>query len=349
VQDVLNLVRFALTPKTTSRSPKSSRVLSAPTSKAAIFPGSTTTTSLTSPIDRKGSLWDQLRAAKSKRLAPVRTFLEDVFARRHLPPFEFITRAMERGRGLPRPGWDLILSRFGGPAREPVSALIDRASGFDADQPPSLELFLDAVERNRRRSETRTLRPAGRSARHDRPRRQGPSGAHRHPARHHSRAEARHVDGVFFTEEGLPVWVGPKGKTRPATSALRLDSNERALREHRRLLYVALTRAQDRLIVCGAWHGRSKEGRDKDSWYQLCDAGMQRLIAAGSAAQIEDHARWRRSHPSSASAIQRPPSAGPPRSPRLNRHCPPGSRPRPSKLRARCCPPRASPLLANRP
>jgi len=96
------------------------------------------------------------------------------------------------------------------------------------------------------------------------------------------------TSGLFFSAEGLPVWVGPKGGDTPATAALRLDSNERALREHRRLLYVALTRAQDRLIVCGAWHGRSKEGRDKDSWYQLCDAGMHRLIANGAAASIED-------------------------------------------------------------
>ena len=287
VQDVLNLVRFALTP---TDDLTLAEILKGPFgahTQSGDFPWLDDNDLFDLAIDRKGSLWDQLRAAKSKRLAPVRTFLEDLFARRHLPPFEFITRAMELGRGLPRPGWDLILSRFGGPAREPVSALIDRASGFDADQPPSLELFLAAIEATGGEVKRELSGPQ------DEVRVMTVHGAKGLQAPivilpDTTSAPKLDTSGLFFTAEGLPVWVGPKGGDTPATAALRLDSNERALREHRRLLYVALTRAQDRLIVCGAWHGRSKEGRDKDSWYQLCDAGMQRLIAAGSAAQIED-------------------------------------------------------------
>ena len=92
---------------------------------------------------RQGRLWPAVQEAK----LPITAFLENVLERRHQPPFEFLTHALERGHGLPLPGWELILSRFGGPAREPVTALIDRASAFDADQAPSLQTFLDAVER----------------------------------------------------------------------------------------------------------------------------------------------------------------------------------------------------------
>lgn len=287
VQDVLNLVRFALCPTDDLTLAEIIKGPFGAHSEGGDFPWLEDNDLFDLAIDRRGSLWDQLRAAKSKRLAPVRAFLEDLLVRRHLPPFEFIARAMELGHGLPRPGWDLILSRFGGPAREPVSALIDRASGFDTDQPPSLELFLAAIEATGGEVKRELSGPQ------DEVRVMTVHGAKGLQAPivilpDTTSAPKLDTSGLFFTEDGLPVWVGPKGGDTPATAALRLDSNERALREHRRLLYVALTRAQDRLIVCGAWHGKGKEGRDKNSWYQLCDAGMQRLIATGAAASIDD-------------------------------------------------------------
>ncbi len=287
VQDVLNLVRFALTPTDDLTLAEIIKGPFGAHTEGGDFPWLDDDDLFNLAIDRRQPLWEQLRAATSPRLAPVRAFLEDLLARRHLPPFEFITHAMELGRGLPRPGWDLILSRFGGPAREPVSALLDRASGFDADQPPSLELFLAAIEASGGEVKRELSGPQ------DEVRVMTVHGAKGLQAPivilpDTTSAPKLDTSGLFFTEDGLPVWVGPKSGDTLATAALRLDSNERALREHRRLLYVALTRAQDRLIVCGAWYGRSKEGRDKESWYQLCDAGMQRLIASGAAAQIDD-------------------------------------------------------------
>jgi ATP-dependent helicase/nuclease subunit A len=86
----------------------------------------------------------------------------------------------------------------------------------------------------------------------------------------------------------MPVWVGPKSGDTALTAAMREEADQRALREHRRLLYVALTRAQDRLVVCGAWYGKSKTGRDKDSWYELCVSGMERLIEKRAAAPVAD-------------------------------------------------------------
>ena len=46
------------------------------------------------------------------------------------------------------------------------------------------------------------------------------------------------------------------------------------LGEHRRLLYVALTRARDRLYVCGFQNSRAP--RD-DTWYRLAEAAAQKL------------------------------------------------------------------------
>ena len=48
------------------------------------------------------------------------------------------------------------------------------------------------------------------------------------------------------------------------------------MQEHNRLLYVALTRAEDRLIVCG-WAPR--KGAPDESWYRLAARGFAALGA----------------------------------------------------------------------
>ena len=62
----------------------------------------------------------------------------------------------------------------------------------------------------------------------------------------------------------------PKEYRAPAWKAcLRRDEAAR-LEEENRLLYVALTRAEDRLLVCG-W------GKEPKGWYTLIEAGFRRL------------------------------------------------------------------------
>ncbi len=53
---------------------------------------------------------------------------------------------------------------------------------------------------------------------------------------------------------------------------LKEENNRKALEEYRRLLYVALTRAEDRLYICGF---TGKKNADKRSWYELCKQTLQ--------------------------------------------------------------------------
>jgi len=76
----------------------------------------------------------------------------------------------------------------------------------------------------------------------------------------------------------LLVWAGRKVDDDAVARAAREAAEARALAERRRLLYVALTRAEDWLILCGA-NARVK-ARD-DSWYPMLTAGMERLAEAG--------------------------------------------------------------------
>jgi ATP-dependent helicase/nuclease subunit A len=282
VQDLLNLVRFALCPEDDLTL---AEILKGP------FGGLDDDALFAIANPRKGYLWREVETSKAANLAPIRTFLVDVLARRHQPPFEFLTHALERGTGLARPGWELILTRFGGPAREPVTALIDRAAAFDADGPPSLELFLASVER-RGGEVKREL--------------SGPQGEVRVMTVHGAKgleapvvilpdtcsAHRGERDGLFISESGAPVWAGSKSGDVAYSEKLRAIADARALREHRRLLYVALTRAQDRLIVCGAFSGHTKgAGRADTSWYTVSEQAMNRLEASGAAQKVQDGER----------------------------------------------------------
>ena len=277
VQDLLNLIRFALCPEDDLTL---AEILKGP------FGGLDDERLFALAHPRKGYLWTELRESPDASLRAIRAFLTDVLARAHQPPYEFLTHALERGRGLAQPGWELILSRFGAPAREPVTALIDRAAGFDSDQPPSLQLFLDAVER-RGGEVKREL--------------SGPQDEVRVMTVHGAKGlEAPIVilpdtcsaprgqrDGLFISEDGAPLWPGAKANDTKLSAQLRDIETARALREHHRLLYVALTRAQDRLIVCGAFSGHPKgAGYAETSWYSVCQGAMLRLTEAGRAEEV---------------------------------------------------------------
>ncbi len=71
----------------------------------------------------------------------------------------------------------------------------------------------------------------------------------------------------------LPLWTPHKDMRCEVASALHAQAESARLEEYHRLLYVALTRARDRVLVCGWATHQEHEG----SWYRLVERGMQRL------------------------------------------------------------------------
>ena len=72
----------------------------------------------------------------------------------------------------------------------------------------------------------------------------------------------------------VPIW-SPRREIRClAAERLREVAKQRRMEEHNRLLYVALTRAEDRLLVCG-WETR--RGPDDACWYRLVERGFDGL------------------------------------------------------------------------
>jgi ATP-dependent helicase/nuclease subunit A len=186
------------------------------------------------------------------------------------PPFEFYARLLGAGGGRRR-----LLERLGPAASEPIEAFLAQALAYERGHPPSLQGFLhwlraDATELirdpDRPRDEVRVLTCHG---------------AKGLEAPIVFIADACFVpstrDRLLWTEDGLPLWRVKAelqdGRSRAADQRAWSAQQQ----EHRRLLYVALTRARERLIVAGWQRGRAGGAQ---TWYDLIEAAMARLGAA---------------------------------------------------------------------
>jgi ATP-dependent helicase/nuclease subunit A len=92
----------------------------------------------------------------------------------------------------------------------------------------------------------------------------------------------------WTTAEGgveLPLWA-PRARQDhqpPAYAKVKEEDDRRRQEEENRLLYVALTRAEDRLLVCGMGEP------DPESWHGKVAAGFRRLAGRGAAQSAFDH------------------------------------------------------------
>ena len=87
----------------------------------------------------------------------------------------------------------------------------------------------------------------------------------------------------------IVVWAGRKAEDPPAVVAARTAMLDETEDEYRRLLYVAMTRAADRLIVGGCMPGNMNSVR-KYSWYDLIGKGLEQFrIAASGDRDSERH------------------------------------------------------------
>jgi ATP-dependent helicase/nuclease subunit A len=75
--------------------------------------------------------------------------------------------------------------------------------------------------------------------------------------------------------EELLLWSPRKDLDEAIAGEARSEHRARQMEEYRRLLYVALTRAEDRLYVGGWQTGQMKKGVPAESWYSLMAAGLR--------------------------------------------------------------------------
>ncbi|MGK9170406.1 double-strand break repair helicase AddA [Inquilinus limosus] len=228
---------------------------------------------------RPGTLWAAMAASADPAVKAARDWLSEILDRVDFqPPFELFAGVLARPcPGDPISGRRAMLGRLGPEAEDPLDEFLTLALGFERQLPPSLQRFLHWLETG----ETEVKREQE----------QG-DGQVRIMTVHGSkglqapivilpdlvgmpRGGARAGEKILWPDEALPVplWA-PRAAARPPVYREAMErADRRRDQEYRRLLYVALTRAEDRLYLCG--HYATERGKPAEGcWYHLCRDGL---------------------------------------------------------------------------
>ena len=241
---------------------------------------------------RTGSLDEALAAASDPRFAPARQRLAAWRQRaRVASPHVFYARLLGEDGGR-----RALLSRLGPEAGDAIDEFLSLALAHERDHPPSLTNFLDEIE-HADISIKRDMEASGDSVRvmtvHAAKGLEAsivflPDTCSAPSGRFDPRLFA--LEGTAPDEPPLIVWSPRAASDPPAVAAEREAVRAAAAGEHRRLLYVAMTRAAERLIVAG-FHG--PRGPARDCWHDMVRAGLEEAGAQFASPWSPDERVWR--------------------------------------------------------
>jgi ATP-dependent helicase/nuclease subunit A len=194
---------------------------------------------------------------------------------RHLRPFDFYSRVLGRGEGRKR-----MIARLGLEAADAIDEFLTQALAYEQTETPSLQGFLGALRRTgavvKRDLETESHAVRVMTT-------HGVKGLEapivlladttaKPFERHHPKLMPVHEG----PDEKIAALIWALGKTEDSDALKNAREHARGQRdrEYRRLLYVALTRAADVLVVAGALNKTQKEAPE-GSWYALVERAFK--------------------------------------------------------------------------
>jgi ATP-dependent helicase/nuclease subunit A len=218
---------------------------------------------------RKGSLWNELRRRSGDRpeFRHASLDLSDLLAKADfIPPYELFAEVLGA-----RGGRRKMLKRLGPEAADPLDELLAAALAYERGHGVSLQGFLHWLVLG----ELEVKRDLNNDSGRDEVRVITVHGAKGLQAPVVFLPDTlqlpRASPPLVWSAQGLPLWL--RQGDAPAARAALEESNLKRDQEYRRLLYVALTRAEDRLYVCG-WHGR--QAPPEGNWYQFIKDGLKK-------------------------------------------------------------------------
>ncbi|MEC3911264.1 double-strand break repair helicase AddA [Sphingobium sp. CR2-8] len=227
---------------------------------------------MTRLIGRKCGLWRHLRDSLDDGLLKP---LRDLLAMADLStPYRYLEAILSG----PMDGRRRLVERLGTEAADPIEELLNAALAFESDDHPSLQRFIDWFDRG----EVEIVRDA--AAQGDMLRLLTVHGAKGLQAPIVILADAcldpdagNRTDSLLWN--GVPILAprkperqGPIGDVAEAAAQVERE-------EHWRLLYVALTRAEEKLVVAGSLGPRAKGEVKPESWYAAVEGAMISLGA----------------------------------------------------------------------
>ena len=224
--------------------------------------------------DRKGTL----RAALREKRADIAGRLDDISKdARELSPFAFYAKLLGAGKAR-----EMLLARLGNEANDALDEFLNLALDYEAREVPSLQGFVSwlrtasaSIKRDMEiaRDEVRVMTVHGAKGL------EAPiviladtTTAPAGPAHHQPRLLALPPHNAGLNTPDRLAWMPSKADDVAATAAARQTAQNAAEDEYRRLLYVGMTRAADRLIVCGAV---GRNAMPAGCWYDLVAQGLE--------------------------------------------------------------------------
>jgi ATP-dependent helicase/nuclease subunit A len=236
-------------------------------------------------VQRPGSLWRALRSRAGERpdWGRAYAFFSALLGRvDYASPHALLVEALG-----PLGGRAQLFARLGPEAAEPIDELLNAALHHAAAHPPSLQGFTHWLRLSASEVK-REAEAAGDTVRimtvHGSKGLEAPlvilpdtTGL---PPEDRGLCWAQDAE----TSAHLPLWKPNKEFRCGATESLRAAQTAKRMREYHRLLYVALTRARDRLVICGWQPGKAPA---EPTWYDLVARGM-----AAAEATVQEFGAW---------------------------------------------------------
>ncbi|MDB2551536.1 double-strand break repair helicase AddA [Paracoccus sp. (in: a-proteobacteria)] len=223
----------------------------------------------------RAHLWQRLRASDHRT---AREVLADLMAQAdRLRPYDLISRLLIRHGGRMA-----LLARLGPEAEDGIDELLSQAMAYEQAETPSLTGFLvwlasDEVQVKRQL-------PGGSGGLIRVMTVHGAKGLESPivilPETRKRRADGR---GRIVRLDGMPAWKGAAPDRPDALTIAVAEQERRQDEERRRLLYVAMTRAESWLIVAAA----GETGAGLDSWHGMITDGAARAALPRSPIEIE--------------------------------------------------------------
>jgi ATP-dependent helicase/nuclease subunit A len=221
----------------------------------------------------KATLWQHLGDAKPEPLL-------DLLNRADLStPHRFIEHILSG----PLQGRRRLLARLGEEARDPIEELVNAALSFEREGLPSLQRFVEWFDGGENEIK-RESGEAGDAVRvmtvHGAKGLQAPIVILADATADPEGRRARGLDWEIEPDLTVPVFRPRKDERVLSIQASADNAAAREGEEHWRLLYVALTRAEEYLFIGGALNRRQlKNGLGKATWYSRVEAAMRSMGA----------------------------------------------------------------------
>jgi len=213
-------------------------------------------------VDRPGTLWDAVQDRDPDLAAHLQAIRDDAGR----APYDFYARLLDRTGPGGMSYREALFRRLGLESREALEAFLAIALTHQQRQAPSLQRFLQAFTSDEIEIK-RDKDPAGREVRvmtvH------GAKGLEAPVVFLPDTTRAPRSSSGGLIRAGETYILAPPSKdSTELADQYKAAHDAKDLREYMRLLYVAMTRAESRLVVCGYFHGSKEPGYADGTWYQ---------------------------------------------------------------------------------